>query len=82
MMITKQIALALALTLGATIGAATAASAQSAYTTGTIASSERAALWQRTLCVRAGLWFGQCSGLWPGRQNALSARRRRSRALR
>jgi hypothetical protein len=42
MTITKQITLALALTLGATIGAATAASAQSAYTTGTVASSERA----------------------------------------
>jgi hypothetical protein len=42
MTITKQITLALALALGATIGAATAASAQSAYTTGTIASSERA----------------------------------------
>jgi hypothetical protein len=42
MTITKQITLASALALGATIGAATAASAQSAYTTGTIASSERA----------------------------------------
>ncbi len=42
MTITKQITLALALALGATIGAATAASAQSAYTTGTIASSDRA----------------------------------------
>jgi hypothetical protein len=42
MTITKQITLALALALGATIGAATAASAQSAYTSGTIASSERA----------------------------------------
>jgi hypothetical protein len=42
MTITKQITLALALTLGATIGAATAASAQSAYTSGTIASSEHA----------------------------------------
>jgi hypothetical protein len=44
MTIIKQITLALALTPGATIGATTAASAsaQSAYTTGTIASSERA----------------------------------------
>jgi hypothetical protein len=42
MTITKQITLALALALGATIGAASAASAQSAYTSGTIASSERA----------------------------------------
>jgi hypothetical protein len=42
MKVTKQITLALMLTLGAMIGAATAASAQSAYTTGTIASSERA----------------------------------------
>jgi hypothetical protein len=41
MTITKQITLALTLALGATIGAATA-SAQSAYTTGTIASTERA----------------------------------------
>jgi hypothetical protein len=42
MMITKKMTLVLALALGATVGAATAASAQSAYTTGTIASSERA----------------------------------------
>jgi hypothetical protein len=42
MKITKQTTLALLLALGATIGAASAASAQSAYTTGTIASSERA----------------------------------------
>jgi hypothetical protein len=42
MMITKKMTLVLALALGATAGAATAASAQSAYTTGTIASSERA----------------------------------------
>jgi len=42
MKITRQTTLALLLALGATIGAASAASAQSAYTTGTIASSERA----------------------------------------
>ena len=42
MKITTQITLALMVALGATIGVATAASAQSAYTTGTIASSERA----------------------------------------
>src|ERR1700754_1662032 len=42
MKITKQITLAVLLGLGATIGAASVASAQSAYTTGTIASSERA----------------------------------------
>ena len=42
MMITNKMTLVLALALGATVGAATAASAQSAYTTGTIASSERA----------------------------------------
>jgi hypothetical protein len=42
MMITKKMTLVLALALGATVGAATAASAQSAYTTGTIASTERA----------------------------------------
>ena len=42
MKITKQTALALMLALGATVGAASAASAQSAYTTGTIASDERA----------------------------------------
>jgi hypothetical protein len=42
MKITKQITLAVLLALGATIGAASVASAQSAYTTGTIASSERA----------------------------------------
>ena len=41
-MITKKTTLALVLALGATIGAVSAASAQSAYTTGTIASSERA----------------------------------------
>jgi hypothetical protein len=38
----KKIALAFALVMGAAFGAASAASAQSAYTTGTIASSERA----------------------------------------
>ena len=42
MKITKQLTLALLLALGATAGAVTAASAQSAYTTGTIASSEHA----------------------------------------
>jgi hypothetical protein len=42
MRITKQTTLALLLALGATFGAASAASAQSSYTTGTIASSERA----------------------------------------
>jgi hypothetical protein len=42
MKIAKQPVLALLLALGATIGAASTASAQSAYTTGTIASSERA----------------------------------------
>lgn len=42
MKVTKQITLALLLALGATVGVASAASAQSAYTTGTIASSERA----------------------------------------
>jgi hypothetical protein len=42
MKITKQTALALLLALGATIGIASAAAAQSAYTTGTIASDERA----------------------------------------
>ena len=42
MKITKQTAVALLLALGATAGAASVASAQSAYTTGTIASDERA----------------------------------------
>lgn len=42
MKITKQTTLALLLALGATFGAASAASAQSAYTTGTVASSDRA----------------------------------------
>ena len=42
MIITKKMTLVLALALGATVGAATTASAQSAYTTGTIASSDRA----------------------------------------
>ena len=42
MKVTKQITLALVLALGASIGAASGAFAQSAYTTGTIASSERA----------------------------------------
>ncbi len=42
MRITKQITVVLLLALGATIGAASTVSAQSAYTTGTIASSERA----------------------------------------
>ena len=39
---TKKIALAIALVLGTALGGASAASAQSAYTTGTIASDARA----------------------------------------
>jgi hypothetical protein len=41
-MTTKKIVLAAALVVGTALGASSAALAQSAYTTGTIASSERA----------------------------------------
>jgi hypothetical protein len=71
MKITKQITLAVLLALGATIGAASVASAQSAYTTGTIASSERAGYPEAAAPYSGGLYayapgFGSANVPSPG----------------
>ena len=69
MKITKQITLALLLALGATTGVVSAASAQSAYTTGTIASSEHAGYPVAAAPYSGGLYAyapGYRSGNVPG----------------